>query len=90
MYSNAIQKRGVVKWKTVAGCYTCSLEAFPSFLAFKEFEFRHARIQLSFVSVCLFTESHTVQARERFNGGSVILSASGRGLDIGSLSDMFM
>lgn len=91
MYSNVIQKLWVVKWKTVAGCFTHSLEALPSsFLAFKELNFRHARIRLSFVSVCLFTKSHTVQARIGFNRGSIVLSVSGRGLDIGSRRDMFM
>lgn len=39
MYSNVIQKLWVVKWKTVAGCFTHSLEALPSFLAFKELNF---------------------------------------------------
>lgn len=57
---------------------------------FQRVEFRHVRIRLSFVSVCLFMESHTVQARKGFNRGGVVLSASGRGLDIGSRSDMFM
>lgn len=39
MYSNVIQKLWVVKWKTVAGCFTHSLEALPSFSAFKELNF---------------------------------------------------
>ncbi len=90
MYSNAIQKLRLVKWKTVAGCYSLSLEALPPFWGFQRVEFRHVRIWLSFVSVCLFVKSHTVPARRGFNRGSVALSASGRGLDIGSRSDMFM
>lgn len=91
MYSNAIQKLWVVKWKTVAGCYARSVEALPSFFlvrggGFQRVERGHVRIHLSFVSVCLFVKSHTVQARRGFNRGSVVLSASGRGLDIGSLA----
>lgn len=91
MYSNAIQKLWVVKWKTVAGCYSRSLEArSPSFRAFKESHSDMWELGSSFVSVCLFIKSHTVQARRGFNRGSVVLSASGRGLDIGSHRDMFM
>lgn len=91
MYSNAIQKLWVVKWKTVCWMlHSRSLEALPFFFGFQRVEFRHARIRLSFVSVCLLMKSHTVQARRGFNRGSVALSASGRGLDIGSRLDMFM
>lgn len=76
MYSNAIQKLWVVKWETVAGCYTGSSSLFSGF---QRARFRHVRIRQSFVSVCLFIKSHTVQARRGFNRGSVVLSASGRG-----------
>lgn len=60
------------------------------FFGFQRVGFRHVRIRQSFVSVCLFIKSHTVQARRGFNRESVVLSASGRGLDIESHGDMFM
>lgn len=93
MYSNAIQKLWVVKWETVSGCCTHLTGSFSSFFFFFGFQrvrFRHPRIGLSFVSVCLFMKSHTVRAGRGFNRGGVVLSANGRGLDIGSHSDMFM
>lgn len=67
MYSNAIQKLWVVKWETVAGCYT--RRRFPPFFFFfppffwgafsKSRIFRHVRIRLSFVSrLFVYEESH--------------------------------
>ena len=68
MYSNAIQKLWVVKWETVAGCYTrrrfppffLSLSLFLFWGAFQRVEFfRHVRIRLSFVSrLFVYEESH--------------------------------
>lgn len=90
MYSNAIQKLWVVKWKTVAGCYTPLTGSACFFFGFSKSWVSTCKNSAAFC-LCLFVYEESYCARSKgFNRGSVVLSASGRGLDIGCRGDMFM